>query len=142
MDKKYLGSCLCGSVQFEIDGTFDSFYLCHCKRCRKDTGSAHAANLFSKSAILTWCKGKEQVTTYTVPNTRHSKSFCTICGSALPHQSQQSDFIVVPAGSLDSALNIQPNAHIYVSNKADWEQHLDRIPSFENLPDQNDTKAE
>jgi len=138
MDKKYSGSCLCGSVQFEIEGNFDSFYLCHCKHCQKDTGSAHAANLFSESAILTWCKGKECVKTYNLPNTLHSKSFCINCGSALPHQSETLDFIVVPAGSLDSILNIRPNAHLFVSSKASWEHNLDGIPSFEKLPVQND----
>jgi len=40
------GSCLCKKINFEIEGEFDSFYLCHCGRCRKDTGSAHAANFF------------------------------------------------------------------------------------------------
>ena len=35
------GSCLCGKVTFEIEGNFEQFFLCHCERCRKDTGSAH-----------------------------------------------------------------------------------------------------
>ena len=42
---KHLGSCLCGEVRFEVTGDFERFFLCHCGRCRKDTGSAHAANL-------------------------------------------------------------------------------------------------
>ncbi|MGE4580224.1 MAG: GFA family protein [Desulfuromonadales bacterium] len=137
VDKKYSGSCLCGSVKFEIEGDFDSFYLCHCKHCQKDTGSAHAANLFSESARLTWCKGKELVKTYTIPNTRHSKSFCLNCGSALPNHFEKSGFIVVPAGSLDSIINIRPDAHLYVSSKANWEHDLDKIPSFEKLPNKS-----
>lgn len=36
----YLGSCLCGAVKFEVQGEFDSFYLCHCQRCQKDIGLA------------------------------------------------------------------------------------------------------
>jgi hypothetical protein len=46
MTQTVTGSCLCGAVSFEVSGAFDSFFLCHCSRCRKDTGSAHAANLF------------------------------------------------------------------------------------------------
>ncbi|WP_417502151.1 GFA family protein [Marinobacter sp.] len=64
----YVGSCLCGTVNFEIKGSFDSFYLCHCQRCQKDTGSAHAANLFSQSAKLVWRSGAEAVTSYTLPD--------------------------------------------------------------------------
>jgi len=28
MDNEYLGSCLCGTVRFRIDGAFERFYLC------------------------------------------------------------------------------------------------------------------
>lgn len=52
MSDKHLGACLCGAVRFEVDGAFDRFYLCHCESCRKDSGSAHAANLFSSFASL------------------------------------------------------------------------------------------
>ena len=77
------GSCLCGAVSFRIDGAFEGFFLCHCQRCRKDTGSAHAANLFSTGATLTWLSGTDDVVVYDLPETRHGKSFCRKCGSAL-----------------------------------------------------------
>ncbi len=71
----HLGSCLCGAVSFEVRGDFDSFYLCHCQHCQKDTGSAHSANLFSQSAKLVWRSGADAVTSFTLPSSRHSKSF-------------------------------------------------------------------
>ena len=46
MGTTHSGTCLCGAVRFEISGSFERFYLCHCSRCRKGSGSAHAANLF------------------------------------------------------------------------------------------------
>ena len=72
------GSCLCGTVQFQVSGAFESFFLCHCKRCRKDTGSAHAANLFSSKARLNWLAGQDSIRTYRLPETRHEKAsaFC------------------------------------------------------------------
>ena len=80
----HIGSCLCGAVAYEIDGDFESFYLCHCDHCRKDSGSAHSANLFSSTASLKWLRGENKVTRFTLPSTRHSRSFCSICGSAAP----------------------------------------------------------
>ena len=129
----YKGSCLCGSVTFEIKGDFDSFYLCHCKHCQKDTGSAFAANLFSSSAILTWTSGVDAVTTFTLEKTRHSKSFCKICGSALP-SAQSQNMLVVPGGCLDTRLLIKPTAHIFSASKAAWEESLDTLKKFERLP--------
>jgi len=133
MDTKNTGSCLCGEVTFEITGPFTTFFLCHCERCRKDTGSAHAANLFSTSAKLTWLSGEQNITTFTLPETRHSKSFCTICGSALPIQLNKK-LIQIPAGSLDSDVTMRPTAHIFLSDKANWDHDLDDVAKFETLP--------
>lgn len=108
----HFGSCLCGTVRFQVKGEFDSFYLCHCRHCQKDTGSAHAANLFSHSAKLVWQSGADAVASFTLPGTRHSRSFCKLCGSALPN-SPVAGLVVVPAGCLDSQLTMLPTAHIF-----------------------------
>ncbi|NMC99404.1 MAG: GFA family protein [Bacteroidales bacterium] len=131
---KYFGSCLCGNVQYEIDGDFDSFYLCHCKSCRKDTGSAHAANLFSSTALLTWLKGEDNVKKYYHNNTGHIKAFCPNCSSALPNIQMDGKLLVVPAGSLDTDIEISPNGHIYLSEKAVWDNKLELAPHYDELP--------
>lgn len=126
------GGCLCGAVKFRISGAFESFFLCHCSRCRKDTGSAHGANLFSTTAKIDWLSGKEKVKTYRVPDTRHQRSFCVECGSALPRV--QPPLLVVPAGSLDSDISIRPNAHICFASRAGWDAHLEDVPKLDGLP--------
>ncbi|NVK56789.1 MAG: GFA family protein [Alteromonadaceae bacterium] len=129
------GSCLCGEVRFEITGNFESFYLCYCKYCQKDTGSAHAANLFSSSATLQWMSGQSSVNTFQLPSTQHIKSFCACCGSALPSLQMNGKLLVVPAGSLDDALNMTPNARIFTSRCAPWQTGLEDIQSFSELPE-------
>ncbi len=130
----YVGSCLCGTVSFEIRGGFNSFYLCHCRYCQKDTGSAHAANLFSYSAQLIWLSGADMVSVFTLSGTRHHKSFCKLCGSALP-SAQISNLLVVPAGCLDSEVTLPPTAHIFIADKAAWEHELKEAPEFEEGPE-------
>src|SRR3546814_8700479 len=76
MDNIHAGSCLCGAVHYQVDGALEQFYLCHCRHCRKDTGSAHAANLFSSHAALQWISGHDKVTSFNLPSTRHRHSFC------------------------------------------------------------------
>lgn len=128
------GSCLCGAVRFEIDGDFERFYLCHCRHCQKDTGSAHAANLFSSSARLIWQQGEQQVTTFQLPATRHSKSFCGRCGSALPGYQMEGRLLVVPAGSLDQAIDITVDAHVFTDSRAHWDYALETIAEFSGAP--------
>lgn len=128
------GSCLCGKVCFEIDGEFESFYLCHCEYCRKDTGSAHGANLFSSTAHLRWLAGEHEVKTFNLPATRHFKSFCSHCGSALPNVQMEGKLLVVPAGSLDSLVTILPTAHVFMASRANWDNELEQIATFDEFP--------
>lgn len=130
----HFGSCLCGTVRFQIKGDFDRFYLCHCQHCQKGTGSAYAANLFSSSAQLIWLSGADVVRSFTLPGTRHAKSFCSLCGSALP-DIQADGLLVVPAGCLDSEITTLPTAHIFVSGSATWDEGQDEVPRFEGLPE-------
>lgn len=130
----YYGSCLCGNAKFEVQGKVDGFYLCHCRHCQKDTGSAHAANLFSKSARLKWLSGADSVTTFTLSGTCHKISFCKFCGSSMPGI-HQDGLLVIPAGCLDTPVTLRPNAHIFTSSKAGWDKDLDDVPEFCRLPE-------
>ncbi|MFW5501171.1 MULTISPECIES: GFA family protein [unclassified Maridesulfovibrio] len=129
---EHKGTCLCGKVSFEVEGDFENFYLCHCERCRKDSGSAHAANLFSSTAELRWLSGEEYVRVFDLEG--HIKSFCTNCGSALPNIQMAGTLLVVPAGSLDSDVPIRPDGHIFYANKANWDAGLETITVFDKLP--------
>lgn len=128
----YGGSCLCGQVRFEIEGDFERFFFCHCQRCRKGTGSAHAANLFGSSARVTWLCGRDKVTRYDVPGSRHARTFCSTCGGALPRE--QPGMLIVPAGCLDTDVHTRPTAHIFVASRANWDEHLESVPSFDGFP--------
>jgi len=129
------GECLCGGVSFEVSGSIDGFFLCHCRRCRKDTGSAHAANLFSANATIIWKTGKELVRTFRLPGTRHQKSFCSTCGSAVPSIDADSGMMTIPAGCLDSPVSLRPDAHICCVDRAEWDRQLEQVPTFAGLPE-------
>ena len=133
---KYSGSCLCGKVTYEIEGDFQNFYLCHCSRCRKDSGSAHSANLFSTTGMLKWLSGEEYVKTFNFRLEGHIKSFCSNCGSALPNIQMDGNLLVVPAGSIDSHINLKPQGHIYCASKANWDRELEKVTKFNELPDE------
>lgn len=134
MGNRHSGGCLCGKVRYEVEGDFEHFYLCHCEHCRKDTGSAHAANLFTSTAALKWLSGADKVRQFNLPSTQHSKSFCSICGSALPSIQMNGALLVVPAGSLNTKVSIRPNAHIFISSRANWDDALEDVPKMERYP--------
>lgn len=72
------GSCLCGAVRFEIKPPLSAFRYCHCSRCQKTTGAAHAANLFLPESQFTWLVGESLIRHFDLPGAkRFAVSFCT-----------------------------------------------------------------
>lgn len=133
-ETKHKGECLCGKVTFEIEGEFSNFFLCHCSRCRMVSGSAHGANLFSKTAKLSFLSGNDLVKDYLVEGTRFMTTFCTNCGSKLP-KDHAGKIIQVPAGVLKTNLEIVPNGHIFYDSRANWDQDLEKVPTYKELMD-------
>jgi len=130
----YYGSCLCGTISYKIEGTLEHFFLCHCVKCQKDSGSAHAANLFSNNAQLIWVTGESNIQVYNHKQEGHIKAFCKTCGSALPNIQLNGELLVVPAGSLDTEIHLRPTSHIYYDERASWDNYLEQIMKLPKGP--------
>lgn len=131
---RYTGSCLCGACHYVITGKKpQAMYLCHCSRCRKETGSTHGATVFFDDAQLIWEKGQENITYFRLEHTRKERTFCTTCGSPVPWQDERG-YVVLPAGTLDKECDLEPTAHIFIASRASWEDKLIHLPRFEALP--------
>jgi hypothetical protein len=129
------GSCLCGTVRYEVTGEPKRFYHCHCSRCRKVSGTGHASNLFLQPAALTWLSGEELIRAFKVPEAkRFINNFCAQCGSRLPRQGKDSDLVMIPAGSLDDAAPIRPQARIFSTSRTSWSCTDGEIPVYPELP--------
>jgi len=130
------GSCLCGSVRYEISGEAQRFYHCHCQRCRKTTGSGHASNLLvAPENCLTWVAGEELLKRYKVPEAeRFFNCFCSQCGSPMPRVVPQLEGVIIPAGTLDGEPPIQPGSRIFWDSRAQWSCSDDGLPVFPEYP--------
>jgi hypothetical protein len=58
------------------------------------------------------------------------------CGSALPQTQMEGKLLVVPAGSLDDAPGIRPDAHLFAASRAVWDHDLETVGAFEGLPEE------
>lgn len=131
----FRGSCLCGSVRYEISGEPLRFYHCHCSRCRKATGTGHASNMMIKPGSIQWIRGEELIRSYKVPEAqRFTNCFCANCGGRLPRYVKETDMIIIPAGSLDSESPIKPQARIFWDSRAGWSCGGDGLPVHAEYP--------
>jgi hypothetical protein len=115
------GSCLCGSIRFKIKPPLSDFRYCHCSRCRKASGSAHAANVFLPQSQLTWLAGESLIRRFDLPDAkRFAVCFCTKCGTRMPHKIAGTENYLVPAGLLDSEPERRPESSIFWASRAAW----------------------
>lgn len=134
MHKPIKGSCLCQAVSYQFHGPEYVFQYCHCSRCRKFTGSAHASNIIVNPEQFEWLSGEDQVGRFEHPEARHfATCFCKICGSSLPWLTQSGSAVIIPAGTLDEDPKMKPSQNIYWKDRAPWRIPVDDLPQHDEL---------
>lgn len=135
MTDKIHGSCVCGSVAYEITPPFQFFQYCHCSRCRKTSGAPHAANILLKKEQFAWTKGEETVRRWEHPEAeRFCNAFCSECGSKLPWLTRNSESVLVPTGTLDGELPAVPERNIFWGSRQVWYVEPGELPVFDETP--------
>ena len=134
-EEKIKGSCLCGDVAYQFTGPTKVFQYCHCTRCQKITGSAHASNIIIDPDNFEWLTGEKQVGRFELPDAKYfSSSFCKKCGSSLPWLTQSGTAMIVPAGTLDDDPKARPKHNIFYADKACWYDDVNSLVKYDALP--------
>jgi hypothetical protein len=125
------GSCLCGTMKYEIDGPFFMMMNCHCSMCRKHHGAPFATFAAASKDGFRWISGEDHLGYY-ASSENGKRSFCTTCGSVAPLI--MGDMAVVPVGTLEGDPGIRIQAHMFVGSKAPWHTIEDDLPQHEEYP--------
>lgn len=128
------GSCLCGTVAYEVTSPVKVFQYCHCSRCRKTSGTAHAANLFVAADQFRLISGADNIAAFKPEGAKYFIShFCKTCGSKVP-KDEGEKYVLIPAGGLDDDPGIKPLQSIYWGSRAPWYCEVGDLPKHETLP--------
>lgn len=73
---KYEGSCHCGNIAFEIEGTLDGVMACNCSICQRKG----ALMWFVPRDALKLKTPEEDTSTYTFNKHKIKHRFCATCG--------------------------------------------------------------
>ncbi|MEO1018169.1 MAG: GFA family protein [Pseudomonadota bacterium] len=119
------GSCLCGGVSFEVEGSLPNPSACHCTNCRKHSGHFEASTDVLRSKVkiigadnLTWFHSSEKV----------RRGFCSICGSSLFFDPPRLNWIAIAMGAFDTPTKTRLAMHIFVADKGDYYDIADGLP--------------
>jgi hypothetical protein len=133
-DSALFGSCLCGSVRYQITAPLENAEYCHCLMCRKAHGAAFSANSIVPTNSLTVSSGADLISEYE-SSPKRRKCFCSNCGSQLfIRRLDRPEFTVVTLGTLDGDPHARPERHVFVASKAPWYEIADTLPQFKIYP--------
>ena len=129
------GSCLCGSVIFELSEPPEIMNLCHCSMCRKVSGSTYGTFAHADISKFQWKQGLDCVAKYN-SSSEDYRAFCKVCGSSLPVIDEGAQAVCIPAGAFDDDPQVKPALEIFLGSKAPWYSSEGKIPGFaEFAPD-------
>ena len=122
------GSCLCGAVSFEVEGTLDhSPEACHCSQCRKQTSHVFVGVNVRRQALTV--QGGDKVTWYR-SSEKARRGFCSVCGSALfwDPSIEGYEFTGIAMGAFEPPTGVRLAKHIFVGDKGDYYEIEDGLP--------------
>lgn len=134
------GSCLCGVVQFQVRSVIDTIYHCHCGLCRKQTGSGFNAASLVEQSHFSWLQGDQQIRQYQKASGFRS-AFCRVCGSCVPNQVNQTSWMWISLGLLDSEITPIQRLNFCVNSKAAWVESPSADKHYSELPSSTELKA-
>ena len=95
MSESLVGTCLCGSVEYEVQDP-EALGYCHCTRCQRWTGSSLAGVVVAKENFR-FTKGEDLVTRY--ESEFAPRNFCSHCGSSLYDDLGEDPAVIAGAGT-------------------------------------------
>jgi hypothetical protein len=126
------GSCLCGSIRYDVDGPFEVMSHCHCSMCRKHHGAAFATFVSVPLTGFRWVSGEKEISTY--QSSEYGKrTFCGKCGSVTPVVEVETGVVFCPAGNLDGEFATRLQSHRFVGSKAPWHTITDDLTQHEEV---------
>ncbi len=132
----FSGGCNCGAVRYDVDTDPLAVVVCHCSRCRNQSGSAFSVNLVvAESAMqvtgaLTVFADGDSSSGQPV-----SRQFCGSCGSPIRSMPAANPGIaVIKAGTADQPGRFVPTMHVWTQSKLPWADVPDGLPAFAQNP--------
>jgi hypothetical protein len=129
---KTSGGCQCGHVRYELDGEVLALFVCHCRDCQVQSGSAFGMSLVVPGESFHLITGHLK-TFEVIADSRRVKTcaFCPECGVRIYNTTGARKSI--KAGTLDDTSRLRPDAHYWTKRKQDWVVLPQDVPCFEDI---------
>ena len=113
------GKCLCNKVSYSCNSEPTAIFgYCHCKDCRKATGSVFGTNLFFSENNVEINGKLSSFKHISDTGSTMTKFFCPCCGSLNVWKKWlKKNVISIRAGTVDQINKIKPTINIFMDSK-------------------------
>ena len=112
------GGCLCGGIRFIAGGEPLWVVHCHCRSCRRHTGSAVATFAGYPRKQVQFIAEHRSIYSSSPGVFR---SFCNRCGTPLAYEAQDAaGEIHLYVGTFDAPERFPPQRHVFYDEKVPW----------------------
>ena len=127
------GSCLCGTIHFEVTRLAGPIVHCHCATCRKAHAAAFTSTARADRTDFKWLSGLEALRSF-ASSPDKLRHFCSLCGTHLVAEWRDQPQVIVRVAALDSDPGTRPVAHIWMSHEVPWLDYQGMLPWFDEIP--------
>ncbi len=115
------GSCLCGTITFELNSEPKAVSHCHCKMCQKQHGAAFATYASLPKADFRYLSGQDALTVYN-SSANIARKFCSLCGSNIEWSGSEEypDWVSISVASIDTEFRPKKIKQIHTESRACW----------------------
>ena len=124
---KFDGGCACGVLRYEVKNSPFSAFHCHCKSCRRTTGSPMTSYFGVGRAQVKWTGTRR----FYKSSPGVARGFCERCGTPMHYMSTRwPGEMHLFAATLDDLTLYKPTAHVHWAERVPWLILDDDLPRF------------
>ncbi len=129
------GGCMCGAVRYRISAAPVATGLCHCDRCRPQSGSAFSTVIIIKRSTIE-IEGQTAIFADVGSSGRSvARRYCPRCGSPLTVEPDVTpDLMFVKVGGIDTNEWFHPMMELFVGRRRPWITSVPGAQQFEGNP--------
>ena len=130
------GGCLCGAIQYQVNGDPIIGGACYCRDCQHTSGGSPAHGLMYPAHALSLTKGTPSTFSLDVEsgNTVH-RQFCQTCGVHLfSWNSAAPEMRAIKVGTLDDPSDYQSQGSLWVRSAQPWHRPDPDLPQHPTMP--------
>ncbi|RTZ18325.1 GFA family protein [Vibrio aquaticus] len=131
------GACQCGQVSYKLNKPPIAVFACHCIECQKLSTAPFSVTAIVRTEDIDIDGELKEWGRLAESGNKNVAKFCPDCGNRVYHYNPDELSTLklkLKASSEEDHSVFEPQAHVWVSEKQDWYQVPEGVPTYDKQP--------